>query len=128
MTEKDDRQRNVLNSLQPDGRSPSPQTRDHDQDLLTHVSSRRNRRLRDSVVSFSAVHDSFGSKDKGLSNWEVPEEAERPLKSKRFSLLKFRHASDSQLSKTAKEHGEQTPPVPTCMFDATSLMSHGSPY
>lgn len=32
--------------------------------------------------------------------------------SKRFSLMRFRHASDSQLNQTAKEHAETPPPIP----------------
>ena len=80
------------------------------QDGLTHTPFRRNRRFRDSVVSFSAVNESSGVDDS--MRLDVPRAQERSTKNNRFSLLKFRHASDSQLSKTAKEHAEQTPPIP----------------
>ncbi|KAJ4338244.1 hypothetical protein N0V95_008102 [Ascochyta clinopodiicola] len=34
----------------------------------------------------------------------------RPSNPRRFSMLRFRHASDSQLSTTAKEHADRAPP------------------
>ena len=66
------------------------------------------------MVSLSAVNDSMRAERTTAAHLDVPEVPERPAKTNRFSLLKFRHASDSQLSKTAKEHAENTPPLPTC--------------
>lgn len=83
---------------------------------LTQVPSRRNRRLRDSVVSLSAVNESPAGQDGAYSHLRVLEPSERSTKSNRFSLMKSRHASDPQLSRTAKEHAEHTPPVPKREF------------
>jgi hypothetical protein len=42
-----------------------------------------------------------------------PPDSPRPANPRRFSMLRFRHASDSQLSTTAKEHAARdVPPVP----------------
>ena len=42
-----------------------------------------------------------------------PPSSPRPTNPRRFSMLRFRHASDSQLSTTAKEHAARdAPPVP----------------
>ncbi|MCJ1282257.1 hypothetical protein MMC26_001580 [Xylographa opegraphella] len=66
------------------------------------------RRFRDSVVSLSAVND--GSSGERAGSPPVPA---RTPKHRPFSMLKFRHASDSQLSKTAKEQASsEAPPVP----------------
>jgi len=71
------------------------------------------RRIRDSVVSLSAVRDRGNSLL--FDRAESPPTQERPSKQHRFSMLKFRHASDSQLSKTAKEQADAvTPPMPAC--------------
>ena len=45
---------------------------------------------------------------------ESPSASPRPAQTnRRFSMLRFRHASDSQLSITAKEHADRdAPPVP----------------
>ena len=73
--------------------------------------------MRDSVVSLDTVNIA-STVEPALSS---PSQARTP-RHHRFSMLKFRHASDSQLSKTAKEHGRSNvPPVPWCM----SLSSHG---
>jgi hypothetical protein len=99
----------------------------------TPTSPRRNRRTRDSVVSLSAVKDAptqFDRSNAPLPSIELPPpEESRPPRQNRFSLMKFRHASDSQLSKTAKEHADQAPPVPgksldTCLF--CSSVNHTS--
>jgi hypothetical protein len=73
------------------------------------------RRIRDSVVSLSAVRDQ-PTFDTAAS---PPIQDTLPVpKNRRFSMLKFRHASDSQLSKTAKEHAEAAaaPPIPACEY------------
>lgn len=41
---------------------------------------------------------------------------------KRFSKLKFRNASDSQLSIRAKRQAEQTPPMPPVPAESTSFL------
>lgn len=67
--------------------------------------------LRNSIDPAGAANDaSFGEKTL------------RPpspnLRQQRFSILKFRHASDSQLAKTAKEQAAaSTPPMPSSKFD-----------
>lgn len=46
---------------------------------------------------------------------ESPPSSPRPANHRRFSMMKWRHASDSQLSTTAKEHAARerdAPPVP----------------
>ena len=101
---------------QQDGQQHVSKLQEDAQGSALQAPSRRNRRLRDSVVSLSAVNDSMKAERIAAAHLEVPEIPERPVKSNRFSLLKFRHASDSQLSKTAKEHAENTPPIPTCML------------
>jgi hypothetical protein len=76
---------------------------------------RRNHRTRDSVVSLSAVHDSTKPEatPPRIPLLELPEAEKGTSRPQRFSLLRFRHASDSQLSKTAQEHAfSPPPPVP----------------
>ena len=117
-TERKNQRERILEHTQDVPTQPSLQTVDHGTDELTRATSRRARRLRDSVVSLSAVNEAFGSSDRNPDRLEVPENSETPVKSNRFSLLKFRHASDSQLSRTAREHASHTghtPPVPKCM-------------
>jgi hypothetical protein len=46
------------------------------------------------------------------SNPESPMVDEENSKRRRFSILRFRNASDSQLSLRAKQHAEQPPPIP----------------
>ena len=47
----------------------------------------------------------------------------------RFSKLKFRHASDSQLSVKAKRQAEQTPPMPAIPLESTyTKMLVGTPF
>ena len=111
------KRRTVVENLQYNGDA----SRNELEQLDTNPSSppaspqrRRSRRIRDSVVSLSAVNDVPTSFDRSPPVLELPETQERPPKQHRFSLMKFRHASDSQLSKTAKDH-EQAPPLP-CKF------------
>ncbi|MCJ1402426.1 hypothetical protein MMC11_005646 [Xylographa trunciseda] len=67
------------------------------------------RRFRDSVVSLSAVNDASITERAGS-----PPVPARTPKHRPFSMLKFRHASDSQLSKTAKEQADsEAPPMPS---------------
>jgi len=42
----------------------------------------------------------------------------------RFSLLRFRHASDSQLNRTAKEQAMATPPLPSTLLAGSPLNNH----
>ncbi|KAL9117676.1 MAG: hypothetical protein Q9187_005784 [Circinaria calcarea] len=66
-------------------------------------------RLHDSVVSLTAVNEP-PVVHRSLS----PPVQERTSKHQRFSILRFRHASDSQLAKTAKEHAVAVvPPMPS---------------
>ncbi|MCJ1395071.1 hypothetical protein MMC18_007952 [Xylographa bjoerkii] len=67
------------------------------------------RRFPDSVVSLSAVNDAAVTERAGS-----PAVPARAPKHRPFSMLKFRHASDSQLSKTAKEQADsEAPPIPS---------------
>ena len=113
-SEKDLRRRTIFNYAQPEAPpSPGAEVLD-DQAASVQESPRRNRRIRDSVVSLSAVNEPISSFAQSPPLLAVPEMHRTPSKNHRFSLLKFRHASDSHLSKTAKEQADQTPPVPTC--------------
>ena len=67
-------------------------------------SSGENGRTRASVVSMSAVDDST-TIPQSSTLLEIPC-SPGPSRNKRFSLMRFGHASDSQLSKTAKEHAD----------------------
>ena len=70
---------------------------------------RMSHRVRDSIVSLSAVNEA-PPPERPAS----PPIQERNPKHRRFSVLRFRHASDSQLAKTAKEQAAQSaPPLPT---------------
>lgn len=64
-------------------------------------------KLRDSVVSLSAVSDR-----PALEALPSSDELLKPPKQRRFSLLRFRNASDSQLSRTAKEQASKRPCIP----------------
>lgn len=78
------------------------------------IQSTRSADIRDSVVSLNAVDDVPVFDPAGS-----PPMQEKMPKHRRFSILKFRHASDSQLSKTAREQREeQAPPLPSCMLAA----------
>ena len=73
--------------------------------------------MRDSVISLDNANI-VSAMEPAVSS---PSQTRTP-RHHRFSMLKFRHASDSQLSKTAKEHERSNaPPVPWCM----SLSAHG---
>jgi hypothetical protein len=56
------------------------------------------------------------------SHEDSPPVQEHTPNTKRFSLMRFRHASDSQLSTTAKE---QAPPVPAVPNPARTYMHPG---
>lgn len=65
------------------------------------------------VARPSASRDSHDSHDS-------PPSSPRLMNTRRFSVLRFRHASDSQLSTTAKEHAARdAPPVPPVPVNAT---------
>lgn len=54
-----------------------------------------------------------------------PPASPRPQNPRRFSMLRFRHASDSQLSTTAKEHAARdAPPVPPVPASAAERNSN----
>jgi hypothetical protein len=114
--EKDLRRRTIFDYGQHESSPPAPMQGFDGQSEIISSSPRRNRRLRDSVVSLSAVNEPTSSFPHSSPLLEISEAPHKPLKNNRFSLLKFRHASDSHLSKTAKEHAEQAPPIPTCKF------------
>lgn len=119
-SENDLRRRTMFNYVQPEPpSSPSAESIEGQaasiQESLQE-SPRRNRRIRDSVVSLSAIKGPTNSFAQSPPLLEVPEVQGKPNKHHRFSLLKFRHASDSHLSKTAREHAEETPPIPMCML------------
>ena len=109
-SEKDLRRRSALD--------PSPPTVDFsaiDYGLQTPAvrPSGARRRFRDSVVSLSAVNDTPIMERAGS-----PPVPARTPKHRPFSMLKFRHASDSQLSKTAKEQADsEIPPMPSCKHE-----------
>lgn len=54
--------------------------------------------------------------DSNASRPDTPPIQEETSKHKRFSVLRFRNASDSQLSLKAKQQAEQPPPVPRRML------------
>lgn len=61
-----------------------------------------------------------------------PPVQEHTPNTRRFSLMRFRHASDSQLSARAKEHAQQhdhdnAPPVPAVPATPASTYSHYQP-
>ena len=121
-SEKDLRRRTVFENVPPDiDSSKSTQREEAPFTSPPSTPQRRVRRTRDSVVSLSAVHDPPSIFEPSLPVLEVPEAREKAPKQHRFSLLKFRHASDSQLSKTAKEHAETIPPLPSRSKTSGSL-------
>ena len=105
-SEKDLRRRSDVESLQ----RPVPfASINHGSQMQTMRGAEPQRRIRDSVVSLSAIND-----PPVFDEAESPPIQERPPKHHRFSILRFRHASDSQLSKTAKEQADSgTPPMPS---------------
>ena len=82
------------------------------QPMSPNRESLQRARLHDSVVSLSAVNE-----PPGVDRPSSPPIQERTPKHQRFSILRFRHASDSQLAKTAKEHAAAVvPPMPSSEF------------
>ena len=114
-SEKDLRRRTILDPIPPaTAPTQGPQEDDGLRHIISSNSPRRARRMRDSVVSLNAVNDIVVPLDqRSPPLLELPEVTENSLRPQRFSMLRFRHASDSQLSKTAKEHAD-TPPLPLC--------------
>lgn len=103
ISEKDLRKR--AKAQDTDERAPLPviSTQDDTTDSIQGSPSRTGR-IRTSVVSMSAVNDAT-STPQSSTLLEIPN-SPGPNQSKRFSLMRIRHASDSQLSKTAKEHAD----------------------
>lgn len=67
-------------------------------------------RNRHSVMALDGVENTL---EKTCS----PPVQEQTLKHQRFSILRFKHASDSRLSATAKEHANMdAPPMPPSMY------------
>ena len=68
----------------------------------------------ESVMSPSPLRSSFEPPGGyGASSMERPRNPEVQPKRQRFSMLQYRHRSDPQISKTAKEHAAAaTPPMP----------------
>lgn len=60
------------------------------------------------------------SEDSAHRRPNTPPIQEQTNRHKRFSVLRFRNASDSQLSLRARQQAESVPPVPTRMFDYAS--------
>lgn len=52
------------------------------------------------------------TRDSSISRPESPPIQDETSKHRRFSVLRFRNASDSQLSLRAKQQAEKPPPVP----------------
>ena len=70
----------------------------------------------------SGTGNKLTEKDDGHTTEEPGEPASPPVQrlgsnQRRFSVLKFRHASDSQLSVRAKRQAENTPPMPPVPVD-----------
>lgn len=59
--------------------------------------------------------------DHGGSRPPTPPIQEETSKHRRFSVLRFRNASDSQLSLRAKQQAEQPPPLPRRTFTCYEL-------
>lgn len=82
---------------------------------LSHL-SQSSTELADAV---DGVEDSQGSSSRAVQD--------QLLRPRRFNRLKFRHASDSQLSRTAKDQaGIAPPPLPVRKRASTRLMSMSS--
>lgn len=63
-----------------------------------------------------SIQQSRASTASRASRPDTPPVQEQTSKHRRFSVLRFRNASDSQLSLRAKQHAEKPPPVPRRMF------------
>ena len=112
LNEKDFRRHSTFNPL---GRSDSVTPNDDGpqvQPMSPNRESLQRARLHDSVVSLSAVNE-----PPVVDRPSSPPIQERTSKHQRFSILRFRHASDSQLAKTAKGHAAAVvPPMPSSEF------------
>ena len=113
-SEKDLRGRHSMDpGHRPEADEPPPLSASDGASSTTTTPRRRNHRIRDSVVSLGSVRDPPPALDQlataGVPLLELPEEA--PQRPHRFSLMRFRHASDSQLNKTAQTQSS-APPVP----------------
>jgi hypothetical protein len=70
----------------------------------------------------SASHDIQSRASSASQRPDTPTQ-EDSNRHKRFSLLRFRNASDSQLSLRAKQQAEKPPPVPRRMMPCMPLLS-----
>ena len=122
-SEKELRRRTILDPTPP---ATAPAQSSQEDEQLRHVvspgSPQRARRTRDSVVSLNAVTDIVLPLGRNAPVLELPEVTEKPSRPHRFSMLRFRHASDSQLSKTAREHADTPPPMPSCKSSLTWML------
>jgi hypothetical protein len=109
------RRRSFLGTLRPTlhliQSNPGEHTTAFDESPTSPTWSAGRGKSRDSVVSLSAVNDTLSFPD--TTPPVVPASEEKPRKTHRFSMLRFRHASDPQLSKTAKGLADSAdaPPV-----------------
>lgn len=81
--------------------SPMPSPAEHPADTDT-----------DSHADAASLRPSLSSTASRLSRPETPPVQEETNKHRRFSVLRFRNASDSQLSIRAKQQAEKPPPMP----------------
>ncbi len=71
----------------------------------------------------SAVEDDEKDDVVASDRPETPPIQEETAKHRRFSMLRFRNASDPQLSARAKKQAEAPPPLPRRMFTRNTLHS-----
>ncbi|MCJ1307406.1 hypothetical protein MMC25_001052 [Agyrium rufum] len=103
-----------------DGHTRAPSI---DQQIAPLTHRRRTSRLRDSIVSMNNATDGQMREREGAVS--PPVMAMTP-KIRRFSMLKFRHASDSQLARTAREqaiHAAKANPPPMPSFRPPSIIT-----
>jgi hypothetical protein len=94
----------------------TPRNNSHPEDAAAHLAAAR--------IAVSEDGGRPHSRDVGGDDVPPsPPVQEATPNTKRFSLMRFRHASDSQLSVKAKEHAgaieEETPPVPAMPVAST---------
>ena len=79
-------------------------------------------------LSGDEPRESLSPADNNHHRPRTPVQEHSPM-TRRFSMMRFRHASDSQLSTRAKEQQQQddTPPVPQVPANATSSMLMSCP-
>ena len=119
-SEHDLKRRSTLDPAGLFKRSDKADKNDKSTELLTPnriaVSEDGGRPASSEVARPSVSRDSHDSHD----SHDSPPSPQRLMNPRRFSVLRFRHASDSQLSTTAKEHAARdAPPVPPVPVNAT---------